>query len=87
MAFDVSVDYYIMCDEKKEGHLESFLLSVLEDEQKECIESFRDCYKYELTDKWAYNEFYKQKKYPFDFSHDNFKELKTKLTNLFKEVE
>ncbi|RLA72466.1 MAG: hypothetical protein DRG24_02840 [Epsilonproteobacteria bacterium] len=85
LAFDVPVDYYIMCDENREGNLESFLLSVLDNKQKECIDSFKDCYKYELTDKWAYNTFYKQKKYPFDFHHQNFNDLKTKLTNLFKE--
>ena len=38
---------------------------------------------YELTDKWAYNTFYKQKKHPFDFHHTNFDELKQKLQNLF----
>jgi len=85
LEFDVPVDYYIMCDEEREGNLESFLLSILDDEQKECIKKFRDCYKYELTDKWAYSTFYKDKKYPFDYSHPNFDELKQKLTNLFKE--
>jgi len=83
---DVSIDYYIMCDENKEGNLESFLLSVLDKEQKECIKQFRECYKYELTDKWAYNTFYKQKKYPFDFNHQNFKSLKDKLIDLFKGI-
>lgn len=83
LDFDISLDYYIMCDENKEGNLESFLLSVLEDNQKECIEKFRECYKYDLTDKWAYNTFYKQKKYPFDYNHENFKPLKDVLTNLF----
>ena len=83
---DISIDYYIMCDENKEGNLESFLLSVLDEEQKECIRRFRECYKYELTDKWAYNTFYKQKKYPFDFSHPNFNELKEKLQNLFEGI-
>ena len=85
LDFNVPIDYYIMCDENGEGNLESFLLSVLDDEQKECIYKFRECYKYELTDKWAYNTFYKQKKYPFDFSHPNFDKLKQKLKNLFKE--
>jgi hypothetical protein len=64
--------------------LESFLLSVLDDEQKECIEEFKKCYKYELSDKWTYNTFYKQKKHPFDFDHPNFQPLKDKLTDLFK---
>ena len=85
LDFDVSMDYYIMCDEKKEGNLESFLLSILEENQKECIYAFRECYKYELSDKWAYNTFYKQKKEPFDFNHPNFEPLKQKLKTLFKE--
>jgi len=68
---DVFIDYYIMCDENREGYLESFLLSV--------------CFKYELTDKWVYNSFYKHNKYPFDFEHSNFNILKQKLKNLFKE--
>ncbi len=82
---NVDIDYYIMCDEHKNGNLESFLLSLLDDEQKDCVKKFRDCYKYELTDKWAYNSFYKQKKEPFDFKHKNFNTLKQKLKNLFKE--
>jgi len=85
LDFDVSIDYYIMCDEKKEGNLESFLLSILEEKQKECIYAFRECYKYELSDKWAYNTFYKQKKEPFNFEHPHFELLKQKLKNLFKE--
>ncbi|CAA6808082.1 MAG: Unknown protein [uncultured Campylobacterales bacterium] len=85
LDFDIVIDYYIMCDDKKEGNLESFLLSVLDDEQKECIDKFRKCYKYDLTDKWAYNTFYKQKKEPFNFSHTNFDELKQKLINLLKD--
>ena len=80
---DIEIDYFLMSDESKRGNLESFLLSVLDDEQKECIKKFRECYKYELTDKWAYNTFYKQKNYPFDFNHQNFNELKQKIQNLF----
>lgn len=83
LDLSVSIDYYIMCNTKKEGNLESFLLSVLDDGQLDCIESFRECYKYELSDKWAYNTFYKQKNHPFDFNHDNFILLKEKLEKLF----
>jgi hypothetical protein len=84
LDFNIPIDYYIMCDENKNGNLESFLLSVLDDEQQKCIEEFKKCYKYELSDKWTYNTFYKQKKYPFDFNHSNFDILKDKLTDLFK---
>lgn len=83
LSFPITIDYYIMCDENKGGNLESFLLSVLEDEQKECISKFRDCYKHKLSDKWAYNTFYKQKNEPFNFQHQNFNLLKEKLKNLF----
>ncbi|NPA50376.1 MAG: hypothetical protein GXO02_01950 [Epsilonproteobacteria bacterium] len=86
LDFKLPVDYFIFSDEEKEkGYLESFLLSVLDNEQKECIEEFKNCYKYELSDKWVFNTFYKQKKYPFDYNHPNFNELKQKLINLFKE--
>ena len=85
LNFNIPIDYYIFCDDSKEGYLESFLLSVLENEQQECIKSFRECYKYELKDKFTYNTFYKQKEYPFDFSHPNFNKLKQKLKNIFKE--
>jgi hypothetical protein len=86
LAFELPIDYFIFSDKNREtGYLESFLLSVLDNEQQECIEQFRDCYQYELNDKWVFNSFYKQKKYPFDYNHPNFNELKQKLTNLFKE--
>ncbi len=83
LEFNMPIDYYIMCDEKQEGYLESFLLSVLNNEQKKCIESFKKCFQYELIDKWVYNSFYKHNKYPFDFSHENFTTLKQKLQDLF----
>jgi len=85
LDFDIPIEYYIMCDENQEGYLESFLLSVLDEKQKKCIEDFKSCFKYELTDKWVYNSFYKHNNYPFDFSHQNFNELKQKLKNLFKD--
>ena len=81
---DVYIDYYIMCDKNKEGYLESFLLSVLDDNQKKCIQDFKTCFEYDLTDKWMYNSFYKHNQHPFDFSHKNFDILKQKLINLFK---
>lgn len=85
LSFNVPVNYHIMCDENHEGNLESFLLSVLDDEQKKCVNSFKKCYKYPLTDKWAYNTFYKQKRHPFDYQHPNFLPLKEKLTYLFQD--
>ncbi|MCH9739664.1 MAG: hypothetical protein K0U38_02305 [Epsilonproteobacteria bacterium] len=85
LDFNISIEYHIMCDENQEGYLESFLLSVLDDKQKECIDTFKSCFSYELTDKWVYNSFYKHNRHPFDFNHPNFNELKQKLKNLFKE--
>jgi len=84
LDFGIDIDYFIFsnCD-KESGYLESYLLSVLDDKQKDCIEDFRTCFKYDLSDKFVFNTFYKQKRYPFDFSHPNFDELKQKLINLF----
>ena len=84
LDFNRPMDHYIFCDENREGFLESFLLSVLDDGQKECIANFRECYQYRLSDKWAYNTLYKHNRYPFNFNHPNFSELKTKLQTLFE---
>jgi len=84
LDFNIPIDYYIMCDSNKEGYLESFLLSVLDKTQIECIDKFKECFDYELSDKWVYNSFYKHNKHPFDFNHENFNEVKQKLQTLFK---
>ena len=87
LAFSIPVDFYIMCDNNQEGYLESFLLSVLDNQQRQCIDTFKDCFQYELSDKWVYNSFYKHHQHPFDFSHQNFNELKQKLQNLFEGIQ
>ena len=46
LDFSVPIEYYIMCDETQQGYLESFLLSVLDNKQKMCIEDFKNCFKY-----------------------------------------
>jgi hypothetical protein len=84
LNFNISIDYFIMCDEKREGNLESFLLSILDNEQKECISEFKKCYFHQLSDKFVYNTLYKDKRHPFDFNHKNFDILREKLENLFK---
>jgi len=86
LAFDIPVDFYIMCDNNRQGYLESFLLSVLDGTQRQCIDSFKECFEYELSDKWVYNSFYKHNKHPFDFSHKNFNTLKQKLQTLFEGI-
>jgi len=84
LSFNIPIDHYIMCNTEKEGYLESFLLSVLDDTQIQCVTDFKSCFTYELSDKWIYNSFYKHNNHPFDFSHENFNVLKTKLQTLFK---
>jgi len=83
-------DTYITCDPiAKCGYLESLILSTIPKEQKECIETFLECsdFKSKENHKAILNQIYKTAypKAPFDFSHDNFNELKQKLKNLFKE--
>jgi len=86
LEYSIPIDYFIFSDKAKErGYLESFMLSVLDEDQKKCVNEFKMCYKYELTDKWVFNTFYKQRNHPFDYNHSNFAELRKKLTNLFKE--
>ena len=88
LDLEIPVDYYIFSDKNKQkGYLESFLLSVLDAKQQKCVNDFKECYKYELTDKWVFNTFYKQKNHPFDYGHQNFNELKHKLKKLFKGIQ
>ena len=86
LDFNIPVDFYIMCDNNQQGYLESFLLSVLDNTQRQCIDDFKTCFQYELSDKWVYNSFYKHHKHPFDFSHENFNALKQKLQTLFEGI-
>jgi hypothetical protein len=83
-------DFYITCDPIEQcGYLESLILSSISKEQKECIENFLECsdFKSKENHKAILNQIYKTAypKAPFDFSHENFNELKQKLKNLFKE--
>lgn len=83
-------DLYITCDfDTKEGYLESFILSTIPKEQKECIETFLECsdFKSKENDKAILNQIYNisYPNAPYDFSSDKFDVLKQKLKNLFKE--
>ncbi len=85
-------DIYITCDPTEQcGYLESLILSTIPQEQKECIETFLECsdFKSKENHKAILNQIYKTAypKAPFDFSHKNFSELKTKLQNLFKGIQ
>jgi len=84
LEFDIEIDYFIMSGEDRTGNLESFLLSSLDDDQKECLKTFLDCYEHEFTQKHIYNIFYKDKRHPFDFNTPVFNELKSKLENLLR---
>jgi hypothetical protein len=79
-----------MNSEKKEGYLESLILSTLSEEQDDCINSFLEkCpeFRGKNSHKSIFNVIYKNAypKAPYNFEHENFNELKTKLKNLFKE--
>ena len=83
-------DIYITCDPSDRcGYLESLILSSIPEKQKECIETFLECseFKSKENHKSILNQIYKTAypNAPFDFSHKNFDELKTKLKNLFEE--
>ena len=90
LGLDGISDIYITCDPNdKCGYLESLILSSIPKEQKECIETFLECseFKSKENHKSILNQIYKTAypNAPFDFSHKNFDELKTKLKNLFEE--
>ena len=66
------------------------ILSTLSEEQDDCINSFLEkCPEFRGKDshKSIFNVIYKNAypKAPYNFEHENFNELKTKLKNLFKE--
>ncbi len=76
--------------EGKEGYLESLILSSLPQEQEECIEDFLNCsnFRAKTHDKSIFNILYKNgyPNAPYNFEHQNFDELKTKLIKLFEEI-
>ena len=80
---------YDMKSEKKEGYLESLILSSLPKKKEECIKSFLECseFKSKTHDKSIFNIIYKNAypQAPYNFEHQNFNQLKTKLKNLFEE--
>ena len=81
---------YDMNSEKKEGYLESLILSTLSEDQDNCINSFlKKCPEFRGKDshKSIFNVIYKNAypQAPYNFEHPYFEELKQKLKNLFKE--
>jgi tRNA nucleotidyltransferase (CCA-adding enzyme) len=79
---------YIMCDPSTQiGYLESLILSTIPDCQKKCVQTFLECSEFKSKEdhKAVWNGIYKTAypKSPYDLSHQNFDELKTKLLALF----
>lgn len=82
-------DTYVMCDPTtKIGYLESFLLSTIPEAQRDCINNFLACSKFESKEnhKAIINQIYNiaYPKAPYNFGHHHFELLKTQLTHLFK---
>jgi hypothetical protein len=79
---------HIMCDPiTKTGYLESFILSTIPEQQRNCIERFLDCsqFKSKENHKAILNQIYNiaYPNAPYNFAHPHFEELKTKLRELF----
>ena len=89
LGFEDIADFYILCDPiKKTGYLESFILSAVSPERRQCIERFLECSQFKIKDddKSFYKGIYSNIAFPnpdYNFAHSNFDLLKEKLTNLF----
>ena len=87
LQFEQKAKYFIMCDPtNKTGNLEHLILSTIKDEKKECIDEFLKCIlemdvhsnkKIILS---SYEAIFRES--PYNFTHSNFRELKTLLQNL-----
>ena len=81
-------NFYISCNPiKKDGYLESLLLSTVDGNLKKCYSEFLDCLniKEKKNYKNMMEELHRVTKpnKPYDFNHVNFEELKDKLIMLF----
>lgn len=88
LGFQAVSSIYIMCDPiTKMGYLESFILSTIPEQQKNCIERFLECsqFKSKENHKAILNQIYNMAypNAPYDFKHPHFEVLKEKLRNLF----
>ena len=84
-------DYFLACDPiSKKGYFESLLLSTVDKEVIKCYEEFRECsaLNSKAVDKNILTELHNLTKpeKPYDFNHENFKEIKDKLIDLFKGI-
>jgi hypothetical protein len=81
LNWNIKTDYYIF-----DKNLDDFIMKTIE--KKACFEEFEKCLEIEAKNKnkkistCIYKKLYPNS--PYDFSHQNFNELKTKLTNLFQ---
>jgi hypothetical protein len=92
LGLNTCSDIYVTCDPDDQcGYLESLILSTIPDDQKNCIEEFLKCSDFKSKDnhKAILNKIYNigYPESPFDFTHKNFDELKSKLQNLFEGIE
>jgi hypothetical protein len=84
LNWNIPTDYYIF-----DNNLDDFIIKTLDKEQQKCFKKFDKCLKIEIKNKnkkistCIYKKLYPQK--PYDFSHQNFTELKAKLKDLFNE--
>ncbi len=82
LDWKIEVDYYIF-----NKNLDYFIINTLD--KKESFLGCEECFELKVLNKnrkiltCIYKSLYPKK--PFDFSHENFNELKEKLKNLFKE--
>jgi hypothetical protein len=88
LGFQSVSDYHIMCHpKKKSGYLESLILSTIDEQTRHCIECFLECSQLASKEDHKaivheiYNKLYPNE--PYNFDHENFNDLKTKLENLF----
>jgi len=89
LRFQDDSDIYIVCDPKTfDGYLESLILSSIPPQQKNGIQDFLSCSEFKSKDnhKSILNQIYKiaYPNKPYDFSHQNFDQLKQKLRDLFE---
>jgi predicted ATP-dependent endonuclease of OLD family len=89
LGFQSISDYCIMCNpETQSGYLESLILSTIDEQTRHCIERFLECSQIASKEDHKdivhkiYNKLYPNE--PYNFDHENFNDLKTKLENLFK---
>lgn len=82
-------DFFISCNPStKDGYFETLLLSTVDDNLKKCYDEFLDCieFKNKSHHKYIMEQLHKltSPEKPYDFSSDNFKELKDKLIKIFQ---